>query len=236
MKNLVLLFLITFSSVAFSQSYNFNAPFNRLDPLHEKSVNAFTKLDDSFLRLRTNPKKYEIEGTVYAFEKWDNLGRIYIDRKAYRLNNVNFNMWTNTIEAQVGKDSVYVFDLANVEYASINNRKFKSFYFAKDNKNKIFEVLYEEEGFSVLKGYVVDIKRGEVDPLMVKKKTAKYYTTKTYYIKQGNAIEVMTLKKKSMLPLFKEKSSLVSAFVKENKLSYKKEVDLKKVFSYYKSL
>jgi len=46
----------------------------------------------------------------------------------------------------------------------------------------------------------------------------------------------MKLKKKTLLPLFKDKANAIGVFVKQNKLSYKKDMDLKKVFDYYKSL
>ncbi len=230
MKNIILLFLISFTSATFAQIANGLAP----DP--SSSFNGFTKLDDGFLRLRTDPKKVEVKGTVYAFKDWGNIGSLHIDGKNHHLADVNFNMWTNTIESRVGKDSVYIFDLANVEYASINNRKFKSFYFAKENKDKIFEVLYDGDEFTMLKGYEVGIKRGDPDPLMVKKVVNKYFTTKTYYIKDGNNFKAITLKKKSMLPLFKDKANVVGVFVKQNKLSFKKDKDLKKIFDYYNSL
>jgi len=235
MKKISFLFLLCYSSIIFSQVSRITDPGSFAGP-SPAIFSAWTKLDDGFIKLRTNPKNFDTEGSVYAFEKWNNRGSIYIDNKKYNLGNVNFNMWTNTIESQVGKDSVYIFDLANVEFAYIDNRKFKSFYFTKENKNKIFEVLYDGIDFIVMKGYEVGIKRGDPDPLMVKKVTNKFFTTKTYYVNEGINIKKITLKKKTVLPLFKDKADLVSKFVKENNLSFKKDKDLKKIFNYYKSL
>ncbi len=234
MKKIIIIVLVLSSSVSFAQfsARNFNsfrAPNNPLKP-----VNVYTRVDyASILIPKKNP---EIDGNVHAFKEWNNKGTLNVDKKIYRLNNINFNMRTNTIESKVGKDSLYIFDLSNVNYATINNRKFKSFYVTKLNKKEIFEVLYDGDDFSVLIGYEVGVKRGEVDPLMVQNKKAKYYTTKTYYIKKGTDVKKMVLKKKNVVSLFNDKSKLVNQFAKENKLSFKKDKDLKKIFNYYKSL
>ena len=71
---------------------------------------------------------------------------------------------------------------------------------------------------------------------MVKKQVAKFYTTTFYYIKEGNNFKNIKLKKKDILLLFNDKSKVVNNFAKENKLSFKSEKDLNKIFSYYESL
>ncbi len=244
MKKIILTVLILSSSLIFSQGVPIGGPSlgsplpvqNRLDGdlFNFYAQSGYTRVD--YARIMIPKKTPNIKGNIHAFKSWDNRGVLNVDKKAYRLNNVNFNIWTNTIESQVGKDSIYIFDLANVNYASINNRKFKSFYFSKKNKNQIFEVLHDGEDIQVLKYYEIEIKRGEVDPLMVEKKMAKFLITKSYYIKEGINIKKIALKKKNILPLFKDKSNQVSQFVKENNLSYKKEKDLKKIFNYYRSI
>lgn len=178
----------------------------------------------------------DIKGSPYAFKTWNNRALLKVDARDYKLNNVNFNMYTNTIEAKVGKDSVYIFDLANVDHAYINNKKFKSFYVPNIRQNKIFEQLYESKEFDILKGYEVGIRKPEIDPTMVRKQVAKYFTTRSYYVKRGNNIKPLSLKKKEILALFGSKSKDVVSFVKENKLSYKKDQDLKNIFAYYKQL
>jgi len=237
MSKLILAVLLFFPNLVVSQFVNTDFPVGAvLGPITNSFSSLFTKMDDGFIKLRTNPKKNEIKGSIYIFEKWTNQGSIYVDKKRYRLGNVNFNTWTNTIESQVGKDSIYVFDLSNVNYATINKRTFKSFYFSKKNKNQIFELMYNGDDFQILIDYEIEIKRGEVDPLMVKRRISKYFTTKIYYFKHGININRIVLKKKNVLPLFKEKAEIINKYVKDNKLSYKKDKDLKMIFNYYGSL
>ena len=247
MKKVLLLFLLFSSGFIFSQANPIGRPTsvplglpvgiqNGLDGnlFNFYNSSSYAKIDYAMIQI---PKEnHDIQGSPYAFKGWNNRGLLKVDSRDYKLNNLNFNMYTNTIEAKVGIDSVYIFDLVNVDYAFINNKKFKNFYVSDRSQNKIFEMIYDSDDFQILKGYNVLIKKGEVDPLMVKKKKAKYVTDINYYVKEGNSIKKITLKKKVVLLLFKDKSTLVSNFVKENKLSYKKDQDLKNIFAYYKQL
>ena len=228
MKSIVLVFLMFAPSLMFSQFLDRPAP----PPGSIKPFSGFTRMDYASFKIRE--EKYKIEGNIYVFENWTNRGILKIGKNEFKLSNINFNMRTNKIESRVGKDSVYIFDLTNVDHIFINNRKFKNYYFS--NQNEILEVIYDGDDFKMLKDYKVDIKRGEVDPLMIKKKVAKFYTNAFYYIKKGNDFKKIKLKKKDILLLFDNKSNLVSNFVKENKLSYKKEKDINKIFIFYDSL
>ena len=131
---------------------------------------------------------------------------------------------------------MFVFNTSNINHIFINNRKFKSFYFLKEDKNKNFEIIYDGKVIKILKGYEVGIKYNEPDPLMVKKNVDNYFTTVTYYIRKEEGIKQIKLKKKTVLGLLSDKASFVSKFVKENKLSYKNEKDINKIFIFYDSL
>ena len=180
------------------------------------------------------PKK--IVGNIYVFENWNNKCTIAIGAEAFKLKNINLNMKTNRFEAQVGKDSMFAFNTSNIDYIYISNRKFKSFYMPQINKNRNFEIIYDGNDLKVLKGFEVGVKYNEPDPLMVKKNVDNYFTTHTYYIKKGEDVTEIKLKKKAILSLFNDKTDLVSKYVKENNLSYKSEKDLNKMFIYYDSL
>jgi hypothetical protein len=178
----------------------------------------------------------DIVGNIYVFEDWNNKSILSIGDKVYRLTNINLNMKTDMFEAKVGKDSMFAFNTSNIDYIIIKNRKFKSFYVSKNEKNRNFELIYDGDKIKLLKGYEVGIKYNDPDPLMVKKNVDNYFTTKTYYIKTGDRIEQIKLKKKDILNIFGSKANVVGKFVKDNKLSYKKEKDLNKIFIYHGSL
>jgi hypothetical protein len=236
MKSVVVVGLMFFSFLGFSQPVGPGIPSG--SPLDGNlsfvpNLSSFTRVD--YARIMIPDKKNEIKGNIYVFENWKNRGVLKIDKNEFKLSNINFNMRTNKIESRVGKDSVYIFDLTNVDHLFINNRKFKNYYLPKNSTNEIFELVYDGEEIKILKGYEIGVKRGEVDPLMVKKTVAKYYTTTRYYIKKGKNIEEIKLRKKNIVPLFNSKSRLVNDYAKVNKLSYKKEKDIIKLLNYYAS-
>ncbi len=225
MKSIITIIVLFFINITFSQNIEAGAD-SRTG--FESIIMASTTLSAGGVGTFINYNKTEIVGSTYIFSNWKNIGIVDIDNKKYRFNNINFNIKTNNFESQVGKDSVFVFDITDVNFIYINNRRFQSFYFSKKKRDKTFEIIYDGEDFKLLKDYEIGIKYGETDPLMVKKKVDTYFTTKKYYVRRGTDIQEISLNKKAILSLFKEKSNLVSAFAKKNKLSYKKEEGLKK--------
>jgi hypothetical protein len=181
-------------------------------------------------------KPKDIVGNIYVFENWNNSSKIAVGNEIYKVRNINLNIKSDRFEAKIGKDSMFAFSTSNIDYIIINNRKFKNFYDFKKGKNRNFELIYEGKNISLLKGYEVGVRYNDPDPLMVKKNVDNYFTTVTYFIKEEENINQIKLKKKNILNLFKSKSSIVDRFVKENKLSYKKEKDLNKIFIFYESL
>ena len=229
--------IITFAALLFSLNLTFAQNIGAgADNATGLSSVVYAIFNTNSVGTFINYTKTEIKGSTHVFPNWRNIGIIDIDNKKYRLANINFNIKTNNFESQVGKDSIFILDIANVNHIYINNRKFQSFYFSNKKGDQSFEILYDGDDFKLLKGYEVGIRYGETDPLMVKKKVDTYFTTKTYYVRRGTDIQEISLKKKNILLLFKDKANLVSTFAKKNKLSYKKDNDLKKLFNYFDSL
>lgn len=177
-----------------------------------------------------------IEGNIHVFKNWNNKCILSIQDKVYKLANINLNILTNKFESQISKDSVFVFNFPTFNHILINNRKFKNIYVQKEHKNEIFELIYDGEEIKILKRYEIGVKHNEPDPLMIRKNVDSYFKRITYYVKNGENIKEIKLKKKSILALFNNKAKIVSEFVAENKLSYKKEKDINKIFIYYFSL
>jgi hypothetical protein len=76
--------------------------------------------------------------------------------------------------------------------------------------------------------YNVSLDIGSKDDKILKKEDF-------YCLKDGNAIEVPSSKKK-LLPLFQDKAYQVEDFIKDNGLSVSKKSDLVQIFNYYNSL
>ena len=117
----------------------------------------------------------------------------------------------------------------------VNSKRFKSFHFNKTNDDKIFEIIWDGDLFALLKDYSTEIKT--IKPEGYKDFSSdKYIVRKSYYLIKDNKIEKFKLSKKNVLSLLKLNHKGVEKYVKQNKMSYKKDKDLKKIFDYYNSL
>ena len=233
MKSLIFTLFFFVTSLIFSQTRN--SPDNTT--AYISIVESFSKALNTIGEAGTffnKPKK--IVGNIYVFEDWNTKSKLVLNDKVYKLKKINLNILTDKFEAKVGKDSMFAFNSSNIDYIIINNRKFKSFNDVKKGGDRNFELIYDGDELKLLKGYEVGVRYNDPDPLMIKKNVDNYFTTKTYYIKRGEDIKQIKLKKKNILNVFGSKASVVDKFVKEKKLSYKKEKDLNKIFIYYDSL
>ncbi len=236
MKKIVLVAFLFSSSLIFSQPQTVGSPTSSTSYASILLISGNGDGDSSGSIGMFISKPNDIEGDVYAFPNWENIGVIMADKRKFSLPNINLNIKTNNFESKFSKDSVFVFDIANIDHVLINNKKFESFTYLKNGSNRILEIIYDGDDYKMLKGYEVHLKKGKQDPLGIRKAVDKYVTTNTYYLKMGNDINKIRLQKKIILPLFKNKVNSVNSFVKKNNLSYKNEKDLVKMFKYYDTL
>lgn len=177
-----------------------------------------------------------IEGSVYLFDNWSNNAIIETsENKRYKVRAVNFNTKTNALEARINGDSIFTFDYTNIDKVLINNRTFKNAYSPVEGGYRVFEVIAETKDFAIYKDYVLDIKEGNPNPMLAQAND-KYIVRDSYYMKKGKTFRKIKLKKASILKLTGKKASEVEAFAKKNRLSFKSELDLQKIATYYSTL
>jgi len=182
-------------------------------------------------------QKKDIKGSIHLFENWNNDVVIRtFNKKSYIIKNFNFNVKDNNFESKVGNDSVFIFDFKNVDFVHINSRKFKKIYQSSIRSERIFEIIYERNSFSLIKEYNSILKINDPDPLMFKKNLNEYRIRGTYYLKEGNNLIKFKLRKKNILEVMKSESSKVEEYAKVKGLSFKKDDDLRKIFDFYDSL
>ena len=68
---------------------------------------------------------------------------------------------------------------------------------------------------------------------MTKKAKTRYNVRTSYFVKKGDEWQKLRLSRKYVLKLFGDQSDEVKKYAKENKLSFKRDKDLKKIFSQY---
>lgn len=175
-----------------------------------------------------NPRR-DVKGTVYLFDDWSNFAMISTkDNYKFLVRNVNINIERNNIQAKISNDSIFEFNLNDIEKITINNKVYKNIY--GKNGKRIYEIIYESDSFSILKGFETKIISGSPNP-MVNRSDDKIVRNKSYFLKTEMNINPFRLSKNKILKLLandQERINKIKQYVKSNRLSYKKDEDVRK--------
>jgi hypothetical protein len=163
---------------------------------------------------------------LHMFDTWRNSGVIYIDGNMYRISNINFNVSTNQIDSQMKDGKYFIYKTSSIDSISINKRNFKrlgrTFYeVLLDKKDKMllkkFDALQQQNSSNRMGGTIVR-----------SRKLLKF----KYLVKLEEGYKDIELNKKSVIDFFEGNEDKLFKFVKEEKLSYKKEKDLVKILNF----
>jgi hypothetical protein len=162
---------------------------------------------------------------LHMFLDWKNQGVIHMDGKVYRIRNINLNVSDNTIDSKV-KEKYFIYKARLIDSISINNRNFKRL------GRSFYEVLLEKKDNLFLKKFYsrqLNSKSNRLGRTIVR--TSKILKFK-YLIQSNDEFIKIELNKKSILGLFEDKQDILLNYVKDEKLSYKKEEDLIKILNF----
>ncbi len=180
-------------------------------------------------------KRKEIEGNEFLFKNWNSFIILKNELgKETVLNNANFNTKVGTF-ALATKESIYLLDVVRYKKIIFNDKIFLNTYNPINKSRRYLETIYDSNKFKFLKDHTLVIKETENAGGYIKGKI-KYINKPKYYYSADNAFKEINLKKTDILKLFEGKSDQILSFSKKEKLSFKKEDDLKKIFTYYNSL
>ena len=163
---------------------------------------------------------------LHMFPNWHNVGTIFIDGEKYRISNINFNVSTNEIDSKMRGDKIFTYQTASIDSVIINKRNFKrlgrTFYEVLLDKNenmflKKFDAKQQQSSSNRMGGTIVR-----------SQKLLKF----KYLIKSNDGYQDIELNKKSVISFFEGNEDKLSKFVKEQRLSYKKEKDLIRILDY----
>jgi hypothetical protein len=181
-----------------------------------------------------NPRR-KIEGTEYLFDSWENSAIVYSkDELQYTINNINLNIKSNSFLSKIGKDSIFTYNMNGIEKIIINSKTYKNIYSEKGKT--ICEVVFESDGFSILKGFDIKTIQGSPNP-MINRKNDKMVRKKKFYVLKDKSLNSFRFAKRKVLALISpKKKSKVKKYVKQNSLSYRKENDVKQILQYNTTL
>lgn len=181
-----------------------------------------------------NPR-IPVDGSEYLFDEWENIARVYTnDNYTYSLKNINLNIKRNSFVSKLGKDSIFTFDMNNIDKIIINEKIYKS-VFSEDGK-RIYQVIYEDTDFSILRGFSIQTVPSSPNP-MVNRRSDRLVRKQILFLKKDDAVKKFKLTKRRVLDLINtDNKEAVLRYAKEKKLSFRKEEDLNKILEYSSSL
>lgn len=215
-------FLIIFFSINLSLSQS-NSQTDFRSALSGKSAN----FGSSFFY--NQPNKV-ILGSTYLFDEWNNDGEIQtVTGERFLVRNINLNLSRNAFEAKVNdNDSIFSFNFNNIKQIVINGKSYKNYYF--NEENRVYELIYSNENFSILKGFSVKLVTGSGNP-MVNRSNDKYVKKESYFIRdaEDKSIQKFKLNKRSLGKLFSNKDldlERIERFSSSKRISFKDEEDV----------
>jgi hypothetical protein len=181
-----------------------------------------------------NPK-IAVEGSEYLFDEWDNGARVYTkDKNKFSLKNINLNIKRNSFVSKLGKDSIFTYNMNNIDKIIINRKIYKSI-FSEEGK-RIYQVVYEDTNFSILKGFSIQTVPSSPNP-MVNRKSDRLVRKEILYLKKDNVVKRFRLSKKRVLRLvIANNKKEVLRYAKDEKLSFRKERDINRILKYSNTL
>ena len=221
MRNILVVLCLLFSTSVYTQT-NFSAGFSM-------GGNDLNYGSTFFYNTRN-----VILGSVYLFDEWNNNAEIHtLSNERFLVRNINLNINRNAFEAKLtDSDSIFSFNFNNIKHIVINDKTYKNYYYNDDNR--VYEILYESNKFSIMKGFSIKLVSSSGNP-MVNRSNDKYAKFSSYFIKKNNSIKPFKLRKKSVYNLLNDDKNIISKiefYVVNNKLSYKKEDDVVKILEY----
>jgi hypothetical protein len=179
-----------------------------------------------------NPK-FDREGSVYLFDGWDNRATVYTKNNggSFRTENINFNIQRSMFESK-RNDSIRSYNFASIDRIVIGSRSFKSYYFEPLKRQKVFEVIYTGEDFTLLKDYTIDILEASPNPMIARPRDKVIQRTQ-YYMDTEESLTEFKLNKRNILKaLGPVKAEMAKEYSKEYQKSFSKEEDLKMILNY----
>ena len=212
--------IVLASNVIIAQT-NLGTDFNAL------GSNASSDFGTSFFY--NQPNKFII-GSAYLFDEWNNDGEIQtLTGERFLVRNINLNISRNAFEAKINdNDSIFSFTFNNIKQIIINGKSYKNYYYNEDNR--VYELVYSGNNFTLLKGFNVKLVTGSGNP-MVNRSNDKYVKKESYFMRSNSekTIENFKMNKRSLNRLF-EKSAVdlnrILGFIDSGNLSYKDEKDV----------
>lgn len=172
----------------------------------------------------------EVTGNPFLYEAWDNKGVVYAEGVAHSIDKLNYNMYTDEVAELKSKDKVFVFDKAVIDSLEISGRQFKKL------NGSFYETLGGGGKVALLKQHTIRVQKGQFNPTDGSTTPSRLVQMDDYYTYKSGKIEKFKPSKGNIMDLFADKQGEIKKLIKDEKLSFKNEEDLKRIFNFYDGL
>lgn len=226
LQNSLVLVILFSSTYAFAQSATTNVGRG----FEQRGLGIYT--------MASGAQNTLVKGSTYLFPDWKTKAIVSTKSgKSYKLSGLNYDAKLDKLVAKIGVDSLFSFNPSTIDQAIINNRTFKRYLDPEFSRNSFYEVLVDNKSSQLLKRINVTVKDGYINPMTKTQEVSDSYTFKeSYFIYREDSVTKISSKKREFLKMFKEKSIALKEYMKSNKLSIKKENDLKQIFKFFNTL
>jgi len=219
-KYFLQIFLLFFIVLGYSQAFDTNQ-FN---------VNSQFQTLLKQISLGKSSIPLEIDGSTYFFKKPQDSNILVLDGKKPIRVKTNYNILTETFE--VASEDGFL----NLSPDKINSIKFKDVSFIVYD-SKFYELVTENDKFSILKSYSLEAKEQEYKAGIQPKPNLRYKKINSLFLKSNNKISQIKISKKSIIAMFgKSNSKTIKTFIKKNKISIRDSKELKLLFDNFKDI
>lgn len=176
--------------------------------------------------------KVPTDGSFLLFENWNNHAVLVLGEEKLTVSNINFHVDEEKFISELDNDSTFVYEFKGINRIIVNSRPFISMYSSAENKNKVYEVIAEGEKYNLVKNYYSKVSQGSENPMLARSRNKIRLRSNFFVMINGGLMPFDNSKSSLKQFLSPQQMEKVNVFVKSNKLSYRKEEDLKKIFNF----
>ncbi len=227
--NLLMILLLLFATGALS-AQEWEQSLNDL-----RDLTRFYNRD--FNNLEVKNSYASIEGSPFLYKDFRK-GEVALKNGKLFRGEFRYDKYADQVEFRVKQGIYWVAEPDQIDYIKIDS--IHLIYVTKEpehpDKGSYYEVLVSGKCYLLLKEGVI-LQSAEQPKPYTDAKPAKFIERKKLYYLLNDQNNPVRINNKKIIPqVLSEKSSEISAFIKKNKLSFKKEKDLIRIVNYYNSL
>ncbi|UQD56095.1 hypothetical protein [Flavobacterium sp. K5-23] len=225
--NLFLLFAFLYSLSVLSQDNNLGVKTTM------RSFDSEINIGKAGLWIPGKDVDNYVKGSLYLFPNW--IGPYYVfskNRKTTQLLNLNYNLKTKNLEYLMSNDSVFQYDLDQIDHLVYLNKTYK--IIQNTQLNGLFFEVFNGDKLKIFKETSIVVGKGGFDRLtQTKLNEDKYVQVYSYYVFADGKYEKEKINKKFILKNTIDKADLIKKFVLKYKLNYTSDDDVKRILNYY---